>query len=142
MAGSSVVLVEAPIRVLIVEGVTFDKALILEMLRSDEHSTFDCEHVANLTSACNQLEGNTFDCLLVDMDLPDSKGLQTLRRVQAASGAAVVVLAELDEPVTAEAAQMAGAHDYLTKGRFDRRRLAGAIRHAVERQTEALAGAL
>ena len=124
-----------PIRMLMIEGVTLDKAIILDMLRGDNHTTFDCEHVSTLAAACNQLQGNAFDCLLVGMNLPDSKGLSTVRRVQAASAAPVVVLTDFDDPAAAEAALAIGVRGNLTKGRFNRRRLASTILHAVERKS-------
>jgi diguanylate cyclase (GGDEF)-like protein len=124
-----------PLRVLLVEDRRSDAILVQEMLRSDERTAFACHHASTLREALAELDQGQFDCVLVDMNLPDSDGLGTLHCVQGASPAtAVIVLTGLDDSATAEAAVVAGAQDYLTKGRLDATLLASAIRHAVERK--------
>jgi len=130
MAGES-----SPLRVLVLEDRRSDAVLVQEMLRSDERTTFECRHASTLSEALLHLREAHFDCVLVDMNLPDSDGLQTLHSVQAASQAlAVIVLTGFDDSAMAEAAVVAGAQDYLTKGRLDAKLLASAVRHAIERK--------
>jgi diguanylate cyclase (GGDEF)-like protein len=125
----------SPLRVLVVEDRRSDAILVQEMLRSDERTTFAFRHVPTLREALVELHQAHFDCVLVDMNLPDSDGLQTLYSVQAASQmTAIVVLTGFDDSATAEAAVVGGAQDYLTKGRLDAKLLGSAIRHAVERK--------
>jgi diguanylate cyclase (GGDEF)-like protein/PAS domain S-box-containing protein len=125
----------SPLRVLLLEDRRSDAVLVQEMLRSDERTTFACRHASTLREALLELHQANFDCVLVDMNLPDSEGLETLHCVQAASQTtAVIVLTGLDDSATAEAAVVAGAQDYLTKGRLDAKLLGSAVRHAVERK--------
>ena len=65
-------------------------------------------------------------CVLLDLGLPDSRGLQGVRWLQeSAPLVAVVVLTGLaDEHLGAEAVA-AGAQDYLVKGQVDGRSCTG-----------------
>ncbi|MEO3872613.1 fused response regulator/phosphatase [Nonomuraea sp. B12E4] len=74
-------------------------------------------------------------CVLVDLSLPDTSGLETLERVLAlAPHTAVLVLTGLRDVHVAVSAVQAGAQDYLVKGDIDERLLARAIRYAIERK--------
>jgi serine phosphatase RsbU (regulator of sigma subunit) len=76
-----------------------------------------------------------FDCVLLDMNLPGTTGLDGLRAIlRADSGAAVCVLTGLDDEHLGIAAVAAGAQDYLVKGKADGEVLVRAIRYAVERR--------
>lgn len=76
-----------------------------------------------------------FEVVLLDLSLPDSRGLTTLERVRAAhSDVAVVVLTGMDDHQTALAAVAGGAQDFLSKGQIEGSVLARAMRYARERQ--------
>ena len=73
--------------------------------------------------------------VLLDLNLPDSRGAETFRRVlHKAPGVPVVVLSGQDDEELAAKAVHQGVQDYLVKGKFDARQLARAMRYAVERQ--------
>ena len=75
------------------------------------------------------------DCVLLDLNLPGTTGLDGLRAIlQADSVAAVCVLTGLDDQHLGIAAVAAGAQDYLVKGKADGEVLVRAIRYAVERR--------
>src|SRR4051794_37843126 len=60
------------------------------------------------------------DCVLLDLNLPGTKGLDGLRSILRADGAAAVcVLTGLDDEHLGTAAVAAGAQDYLVKGKVD-----------------------
>ena len=74
------------------------------------------------------------DIVLLDLSLPDSSGLATVRALRAAlPDAPVVVLTGNDEKSLVVAALESGAQDYLVKGQFDHDALGRAIRHAMVR---------
>ena len=77
---------------------------------------------------------DTPDVVLLDLSLPDSKGLATVQAMRAAlPNAPIVVLTGFDDnALTADALEM-GAQDYLVKGRFDHDALGRAVRHALVR---------
>ena len=75
------------------------------------------------------------DCVLLDLNLPGTKGLDGLRSILRADGAAAVcVLTGLDDEHLGTAAVAAGAQDYLVKGKVDGQVLIRAVRYAIERR--------
>jgi CheY-like chemotaxis protein len=76
-----------------------------------------------------------FDCVLLDLNLPGSQGLDGLRTLLRIDGtAAICVLTGLDDEHLGTAAVAAGAQDYLVKGKVDGQVLIRSIRYAVERR--------
>jgi signal transduction histidine kinase len=73
--------------------------------------------------------------VLLDLTLPDARGLDTVSQVRAAAPSLpVVVLTGLDDEAVALRAMQAGAQDYLVKGAFSGAGLRRALHRAVERQ--------
>jgi len=74
------------------------------------------------------------DVVLLDLSLPDSSGLATVRAIRAAMpDVPVVVLTGNDDRELALAALQTGAQDYLVKGQFEHDALDRAVRHALVR---------
>ncbi|GHH33479.1 PP2C family protein-serine/threonine phosphatase [Streptomyces candidus] len=74
-------------------------------------------------------------CVLLDLHLPDVRGLDAVRQVLAAHpDAAIVVLTGLVEGEAGHTAVAEGAQDYLVKGRLDAETLSRAVRYAVQRK--------
>jgi signal transduction histidine kinase len=128
-----------PITTLLVEDNPGDARLVRELLAEasadDPALAFDMIHVTRLDQALRALAERAFQVVLLDLGLPDSQGLDTLRRtLGAAPAAAVLVLSGLgDRELTSEAVK-AGAQDYLVKGRVDEYSLPRAIHYALERK--------
>ena len=101
--------------------------------RSTRTSTSSWSQSVDEVLRSGQLERS--DCVLLDLNLPGTTGLDGLRAIlQADSGAAVCVLTGLDDEHLGIAAVAAGAQDYLVKGKADGEVLVRAIRYAVERR--------
>lgn len=74
------------------------------------------------------------DCVLLDLNLPGTDGLDGLRAIlRVDPTAAVCVLTGLDEHLGVPAVA-AGAQDYLVKGKVDGQVLIRSVRYAVERR--------
>jgi two-component system CheB/CheR fusion protein len=122
-------------KLLLVEDYPAQARLIREMLKEPTAGTFLVQHESRLDSALERLRQETFDVVLLDLGLPDSQGMETLMRVQTASGGLpILVLTGFDDESFALDAVRAGAQDYLVKGRFDGELLVRTIRYAVERK--------
>jgi diguanylate cyclase (GGDEF)-like protein len=92
-------------------------------------------HHASLEEAKGSLLEGCFDCVLLDLMLPDSSGLETVRGVrERAPQAPIVVLSGEEDESIALRAVHEGAEDYLVKGRADGYQLCRAVRYAVERK--------
>lgn len=88
-----------------------------------------------LADGLARLREEDFDVALLDLMLPDSKGMDTLRRVRAAApGVPLVVLTNLDQEDIGREAIANGAQDFLSKSRIDAGRLRNAIAYALERE--------
>jgi signal transduction histidine kinase len=121
--------------ILLVEDNAGDARLIREALRSATGFAFELEHVENLTDAVGAMARRRFDVVLLDLSLPDSFGLDTVRRVASADPSLpIVVMTGLDDESVAAEAVRAGAQDYLPKGDLNGSLLARAMRYAVDRK--------
>jgi len=119
------------IHVLLVEDDDGD-ALLVEELLLDAGVPFVLSRARSIADA-DRL-ASTAACALLDLDLPDSRGLQGLRTLrERAPELAVVVLTGLADEHLGEEAVAAGAQDYLVKGQVDGFLLQRVVRYAVER---------
>ncbi|WP_336001140.1 bacterio-opsin activator domain-containing protein [Halorientalis halophila] len=132
--------------VLLIEDNPGDARLIEEMLREaadllqrvDVGGSADREpklhHVDTLAAGLERLEEDAFGAILLDLNLPDSTGLDTLAALaEGITWTPIVVLTGVrDESVGIEAIQR-GAQDYLIKGEVTSDLLVRSLRHAVER---------
>ena len=128
------------IHVLLVEDNPGDARLIRRMLADasaagPESQPFAVTCVDTLAGGVRSVHVDNSDVILLDLSLPDSQGLSTLTRMQAAAPAVpVVVLTGLADESAALAAVQNGAQDYLVKGHVDPYALSNSIRYARERK--------
>ena len=126
---------EKPVGILLIEDNPGDRRLILEMLADAGSVIFDVHHADRLRTALESLGQNGTDLVLLDLGLPDSQGLETLRQVHArASEIPIVVLTGLNDEMVGVQAINEGAQDYLIKGQVDTQLLKRTIRYAIERK--------
>jgi serine phosphatase RsbU (regulator of sigma subunit) len=119
-------------RVLLIEDDDGD-ALIVDELLLDAGSPFALRRARSLAEAQSELAGAT--CVLLDLELPDSRGLRGVSWLrEVAPALAVVVLTGLADEHIGEEAVRAGAQDYLVKGQVDGHLLQRVVRYAVERR--------
>ena len=94
--------------------------------------TLDC--ASNLTTGLGELEKGNFDLVLLDLFLPESRGLDSFIQVHAYyPDVPIVVLTSSDDRDWAVKAVGAGAQDYLVKGKIDREGLVRSVRLSIER---------
>ena len=123
--------------ILLVEDNPGDVRLIREMLKEAfSAADFVLNHVASIADACTYISsGVGCDVVLLDLSLPDSQGLDTIKRIHDCSShlPVVVLSGDIDEAV-AIAAVVAGAQDYLVKGHITAHLLRRALRIAGHRK--------
>ena len=124
---------DGPIRVLMVEDSPQDAALVRSVL-AGQAERIDLVHRDRLRAGLDFLENGKVDLVLLDFSLPDSRGLDTFRTVNAEHPEVpVIVLTSLEDDAVAVQAVAEGAQDYLAKRYLDGRLLTRAIRYALER---------
>jgi PAS domain S-box-containing protein len=108
--------------------------LLREMFKEQGSSETDVTHAESMLEAESQLMERAFDIILLDPGLPDSQGIDSVRRAHAAAPRVpLVVLTGRDDESLALLALQEGAQDYLIKGQIDTRGLLRFLRYAVER---------
>lgn len=119
-------------QVLLVEDDDGD-ALLVEELLSKVGSPVVVQRARSLSQAKPLVPGAA--CVLLDLGLPDSQGLNGLRQLlELEPDAAVVVLTGDANEYLGEQAVRAGAQDYLVKGEVAGPTLHRVIRYAMERR--------
>ena len=121
-------------RVLLIEDNPGDADLVrLRLVEGRPHLQVEC--VGRLSEALDFLATETPSLVLLDLNLPDSRGADTFRKVrEMAPDVPVVVLSGQDDEGMAVKALHQGVQDYLVKGDMSSKQLERAMRYAVERQ--------
>jgi serine phosphatase RsbU (regulator of sigma subunit) len=120
------------VQVLLVEDDDGD-ALLVEELLLEVGAAVTVQRARSLTQAKTLVSDAA--CVLLDLGLPDSQGLNGLRQLlQLDPDAAIVVLTGEADEYLGERAVRAGAQDYLVKGDVAGHQLNRVIRYAVERR--------
>jgi serine phosphatase RsbU (regulator of sigma subunit) len=120
------------VQVLLVEDDDGD-ALLVEELLLEVGAAVTVQRARSLTQAKTLVADAA--CVLLDLGLPDSQGLNGLRQLlQLDPDAAIVVLTGEADEYLGERAVRAGAQDYLVKGDVAGHMLDRVIRYAVERR--------
>jgi PAS domain S-box-containing protein len=109
--------------------------LLREILGKAEQFQFTVQTAETLAAGLACLAAGPVDVLLLDLSLPDSRGLDTVVRVRRQfPDVPIVVHSGHDDERTALAAVKLGAQDYLVKGQADARLIVRSIRYAMERK--------
>lgn len=124
------------LKVLLVEDNADDAELIQELLLENRGpQSLLLTPVVRLSQALEHLRHETFDVILLDLSLPDSKGFQTVARLQeyGLNIPIIVLTANSDEELATQSIQ-AGAQEYLVKREVNSKLLMRSLRNAIARQ--------
>jgi signal transduction histidine kinase len=123
------------LRILIVEDDPDHAAMILRRVSRAAGSLLAAERAASLAEAVAALSRPAWDAVLLDLQLPDSHGLDTLARIVGpAAGVPVIVLTSLGDEELGTRALQQGAQDYLVKDQITTELLSRTVRYAIERK--------
>jgi diguanylate cyclase (GGDEF)-like protein len=133
-------MIEAPTRVLLLEDNPGDVLLFEQILRGTTTARYSVATAGRLAEVRPLLGGQRPDVVVLDLNLPDGKGLQTLRKImEDVPGTPVIVLTGTEDEETGIRALQSGAQDYLVKDQIDSKSLPRALRYALERHRLQLA---
>lgn len=114
--------------ILVVDDDDVDRERIRRLLADD----FEITEASSVGEACECLEAGTFDCILLDYELPDGVGMDLLRQVQK-DETGVLMLTGHDRTDVAVGAFKQGADDFLSKNQISRDRLERKILDVIEK---------
>jgi signal transduction histidine kinase len=125
---------DSPTQVLLIEDNPGDADLVrLRLTESKRQVDVNC--VSRLSDALKWIEKRPPSVVLLDLNLPDSHGIETFRKVlEKAPHLPVVILSGQDDEALATKAIHQGVQDYIVKGDLTSRNLERAMRYAVQRQ--------
>lgn len=128
---------EKCIRVLLVEDNPGDVRLIKEMLGSHAYFgvTYQLSQVEILSVAVQMCSINPIDVILLDLNLPDSAGMETLQSLNGMfPQIPIIVLTGLNDAELTMQSVQHGAQDYVTKEECTSQLLTRVIHYAIERK--------
>jgi two-component system cell cycle response regulator len=122
------------IKVLLVEDMVMIAKINEQMLKKSPTNRYSVTHKVDLAGTIAALKADEFDVVLLDLNLPDSRDLDTLARVvETAPETPVIVLTASNDDEVGLKAVKVGAQDFLLKGDFNYLTLDRAIVYSIER---------
>ena len=122
-------------KILLVEDDQIDRKQMERLLKASGLSFALIAHADSLHTCLDLLRHADFEAVLVDLNLPDTSGLDTLVQIhQAHPGVPLIVVAGEGGGGLGLEAVARGAQDYLVKGEFGADLLARTIRYSCERK--------
>ncbi len=119
--------------VLVIEDDKIDANELNRAISLIDDAVWKMTHVDRVGKAIKALERKHYDCILLDLFLPDSQGLKTLKKLKEHSKTTpIVIMSEIEYGPHKSRAEELGACDYLLKGQITEKRLRKSLQTAVE----------
>lgn len=123
--------------ILLIEDDEVDRMRVRRFLKEAPSAWARVDEAETLEKGRAKLASNGYDCVLLDLHLPDGNGMEFLRAVHAEGNelpAIVLQTVQDDEALGMQALEL-GAQDYLVKNKTNAPLLLKAVRYAIQRQT-------
>ncbi len=122
-------------KLLLVEDNLDDAAFLGASLRRHQGGQVELVHVRSVKAAAARMAGETFDIVLLDLNLPDTNGLAAVDAIQALDERMpIVALSSQDNEEFAVSILNKGVQDYIVKWEGEGRTILRSIRYAIERK--------
>ena len=123
------------LKILVVEDDLVNKTLLETLLAQSSLQIADILFAESLADSLEAIKNNDTDIVLLDLNLPDSRGLDTLAPILSRHPqmAIVVITGGYGEDLGLKAVSM-GAQDYLQKGKYNVDILTKSINYAIKRK--------
>lgn len=122
------------LKILMIDDNSGDIRYVQELLVDYKSSCIEFYHVSTLLESIKFIAIHKIDIILLEPDLPDSRGLGTLREIYTAAIEIPIIIVSgiMDEKLGIEMIRF-GAQDYLEKNQLSSRELIQSIEFAIER---------
>lgn len=122
-------------RVLIVTSHSNDAKALSQVLQDASDGPYAIESLSLLAPALARIDSGDIDAILVDLSLPDSKGIATFDQLFAvAPQIPILILSGTEEEELANLAVQRGAQGYLSKGYFESYLVPQSLRNIIQRK--------
>ena len=120
--------------ILIIEDSNFQTDFLKQLLTQTAEGQHEIDCADRLDKGLGLMADKQYDLLILDLNLPDSMGMETLKKVQEQNpDQAIVLNTGVDDEKLATEALHSGVQDYLVKGE-NPHRIVQSIRYALERK--------
>ncbi|HTY51840.1 MAG TPA: PAS domain S-box protein [Methanomicrobiales archaeon] len=121
-------------KILLIEDDPADQEFVRDLVGRFTGAKYDLVIEAKLGTGLPRFTDPEVALILLDLNLPDSRGLGTFTTTRQLAGhVPIVILTGIEDDGLGLKAVEAGAQDYLVKGRIDAPLLEKAVRYAIER---------
>jgi diguanylate cyclase (GGDEF)-like protein/PAS domain S-box-containing protein len=121
--------------VLLIEDDSLEAGLVRDEIALFPRTAAHVDHVHRLLAGIGRLAERRYDIVLLDLNLPDGSGIESLHKVKtAAPNIPVVILTNMEDQEAAVAMVAGGAQDYVIKRHITSELLRRSIRYAIARQ--------
>ena len=121
------------LRILLVEHNEADAALLLDLMRRDVGKHIEIVWAPTLVDALDQIRRQQFDAMLLDLFLPDSEGIETIRRISDRADIPIIALTKESDKGQGVDALLAGAEDNFIKEKVNSHNMVRAIQYSIAR---------
>ncbi len=126
---------QSDLRILVAIGRAERQTELASLIKKSVNPKLHATYVDSLAAARAQLENSPFDAVLLELDLPDSKGMETLAKIQErAPRMAMIVLADNVDEATMDKASSMGAQNFLVLGHYDDFSLSKVVLCSIEKK--------
>ena len=123
------------VRILLIEDSLTDALLLKKYFENLETNKFDLIQAKLISEGLKYLQQKEFDVVLLDLSLPDSSGLDSIRQIQnLVAEIPIIVLTGMEREELALQALREGAQDYIFKGQLFGSLLLRSINYSIERK--------
>ncbi len=123
------------VRVMMIDDSVGDVFLLHEILINSLDAHFDMESRPTLGEGLKRLAETRFDIVLLDLTLPDSRGIDTFHKLSEKHPLIpVIVISGVDDHDAVQTIIESGAQDYLVKGEISSKLLKRSILNALQRK--------
>jgi len=107
------------INLLLIEDTEADARMFLELMKDIPNNPVYIHHVENMSQAISYLLKEPVDIIVTDLNLGDSRGIDTVETLLKISTVPIIVLTGLDQHGLVFKVLERGAYDYFIKGELN-----------------------
>lgn len=125
---------EEKINLLLVEDNPMDARLVIEAVQDTNDESFELDQVNRFEDAIDHLKSGNYQVIILDLNLPDSHGLETYERMRKLfPNIPIVIFTGDQDETTAFNALQEGIEFYLIKSKLDAYLLKQVLRYAIKK---------